>query len=196
MENNMEFNPEIEEMKHQFQLLTEKVDKQNIITRQLVKEIAKRKIYEHKFFSQEIPYILFWIITIILIIEMNNENYPIWTYFSIIYIGITSIIIKILSYFAEKKYLEKIGFDVTKYIDDLKQNYQKDIYKQCVIILCYLLPTYIHMGYFIDFLISQGETLFGIQSWWFCIAFMIIVPIVIGSYLYKLIFKLSFRFLE
>ena len=49
MENSMEFNPEIEEMKHQFQLLTEKLDKQNIITRQLVKEIAKRKIYEHKF---------------------------------------------------------------------------------------------------------------------------------------------------
>ena len=42
MENKIEINSELEEMRSQFKILTDKIEKHNIITKQLILELDKK----------------------------------------------------------------------------------------------------------------------------------------------------------
>ena len=66
----MGFNPEMEELKLQFKLLTEKVEEQQIVTKQLIKEVEKKKIRKYEFWNRELFSILFFIVCMLLIINM------------------------------------------------------------------------------------------------------------------------------
>ena len=49
MEKNQNLNPELEQIREQFRMLTEKVEKQNIVTDQLMREVSKSKIFKYQF---------------------------------------------------------------------------------------------------------------------------------------------------
>ena len=49
MEKNQNLNPELEQIRKQFRMLTEKVEKQNIVTDQLMREVSKSKIFKYQF---------------------------------------------------------------------------------------------------------------------------------------------------
>ena len=105
--SNKLIDSDFEEMRAQFKMLTEKVEKQNVITKQLLEEISRQKIRTDEFWTSWFGYIMLWVTIFITIINFYKEGYPLWGYFSIIYMGFLATILKIFELIGNKKYLKK-----------------------------------------------------------------------------------------
>ena len=195
MENKIEINSELEEMRSQFKILTDKIEKQNIITKQLILELDKKKIRNYEFWSCSLPYIILWLTFPYVLWCMYSEGYPLWTYFSVIYLTILSIVLKVLMYKSEKQYLLKIGYDVIKYTEDIKRH-KDQLLKSFIFALLLMVPAFIHLGFFANYLVNIGDTLYGIQSWWVYTFTGIILVIIVVLMLKKLIDRFTIKILE
>ena len=192
--SNKLIDSDFEEMRAQFKMLTEKVEKQNVITTQLLEEISKQKIRKYEFWTSWFGYIMLCVTIFGAIINLYNEGYPLWAYFSIIYMGIITSILKILEYIGNKKYLNKIGYDVVKYTEDLN-NRNSNIYKTIILFLFLILPAIINLCYFVNYLIKSGESVLGIDQWWIYVLIGLTIAISLGIILKKFITKLAYNIL-
>ncbi|MBR4882299.1 MAG: hypothetical protein IKU18_00325 [Bacteroidales bacterium] len=192
--SNKLIDSDFEEMRAQFKMLTEKVEKQNVITKQLLEEISRQKIRKYEFWTSWFGYIMLWVTIFITIINFYKEGYPLWGYFSIIYMGFLATILKIFELIGNKKYLKKIGYDVVKYIEDLK-NRNSNIYKTIISFILLILPAIINFWYLVNYLINSGEIEFGIEQWWIYILIGITTAISLGIILKKIITKLAYNIL-
>lgn len=195
MGNNMEFNPEIEEMKHQFQLLAEKVDKQKIVTDKLIKDVEKRKIRHFEFWDSGIFIILFFITAVGLVLEIYKEGYPIWTSFSLIYMSIILISLKLLTFKRHKSYLKSIGYDVVRYLEDLKKRQKKSL-SNFIITLSLFIPVFVHLGYLLKYVISIENLTYSTQSYWIILITSIVLVCIMGILIDRLKEKITIRILE
>ena len=195
MENYKELYPEMEELKQQFKLLTEKVEKQEIVTKQLIKEVEKKKIRKYEFWNRELWGILFFIICMLLILDMYSDGYPLWAYLSIPYMSIILIVINFVAYKLNKKYLETIGYSIIKYTEDLSKQSNNSL-KSFFITIVLLMPVFIHFVFLTKYMIMTDKLPFNTNSYWLISASVIILAIVTSIVLRKVLKRVTLRCLR
>ena len=191
----MEFNPEMEELKLQFKLLTEKVEEQQIVTKQLIKEVEKKKIRKYEFWNRELFGILFFATSTLLIFDMYNEGYPLWTYLSIPYMSVILTVLNLIAYKHKKKYLEAISYSVIRYTEDLSKQSNNSL-KSFFITIVLLMPVFIHFVFLIKYMIMTDKLPYDTDSYWLISASMIILAIVTSIVVRKLLKKVTLRCLR
>ena len=167
MEKNFEVNPELEDMREQFRMLTEKVEKQNIVTEQLMREVSKKKIQRFEFWAYWIFYVVGATAGIWGIASVFLEGHPLWTSFSLVYMLLLLLVMAILRRIKNHKYFSRINYDLTTYWKDEEMSWQRKISaKTACIVALILTPIFIHGAFLIDYLISVNEVNFlGGQLW-------------------------------
>lgn len=155
MKKIFEVNPELEEMREQFRMLTEKVDKQNIVTDQLMREVSKKKIHRFEFWAYWIFYIAGSMAAIWGIVSIFLEGHPLWTSFSFVYMLLLLVILAILRMIKNHKYFSRINYDLTTYLKDEESsgNRKTSVKAACIIVLIFA-PIFIHGVFLFDYLIS------------------------------------------
>ena len=195
MENYKELYPEMEELKQQFKLLTEKVERQEIVTKQLIKEVEKKKIRKYEFWNRELWGILFFIICMLLILDMYSDGYPLWAYLSIPYMSIILIVINFVAYKLNKKYLETIGYSIIKYTEDLSKQSNNSL-KSFFITIVLLMPVFIHFVCLTKYMIMTDKLPYNTNSYWLISASVIILAIVTSIVLRKVLKRVTLRCLR
>ena len=115
MEKNQDLNEELDQMREQFRLLTEKVDKQNIVTDQLMREVSKSKIFKYDFMKH------YGLVLVALFASANgiymtfDFGYPFWTSLSFFYMAGLLLRSSYKHYERERKYLESINYDMATF---------------------------------------------------------------------------------
>ena len=87
MEKNQNLNPELEEMREQFRMLTEKVDKQNIVTNQLIREVSKSKVFKYDFVKHYGLVLVALFASAYGVYMTIDFGYPFWTSLSFFYMS-------------------------------------------------------------------------------------------------------------
>lgn len=82
---------EMDEFREQFKMLTDKMEKQNIVTAELMREVSKRKIRRFEFWRSWIFNILLIVVCILAIYGHCVKDYPSWMLIPYIYDRIGSI---------------------------------------------------------------------------------------------------------
>lgn len=185
----------MEELKQQFKLLTEKVERQEIVTKQLIKEVEKKKIRKYEFWNRELWGILFFIICMLLILDMYSDGYPLWAYLSIPYMSIILIVINFVAYKLNKKYLETIGYSIIKYTEDLSKQSNNSL-KSFFITIVLLMPVFIHFVFLTKYMIMTDKLPFNTNSYWLISASVIILAIVTSIVLRKVLKRVTLRCLR
>lgn len=129
---------EMDEFREQFKMLTDKMEKQNIVTAELMREVSKRKIRRFEFWRSWIFNILLIIVCILAIYEHCVKDYPAWMLIPYIYMIGLALYAWIVGESNQRKYLKKIDYDVVRYWEDQgrKKKYSsKSILKLCLILL-------------------------------------------------------------
>lgn len=158
MEKNFEVNPELDEMREQFRMLTEKVEKQNIVTEQLMREVSKKKIQRFEFWRYFVLDIVLTLICVWGIVLMVLEGHPFWTSLSFIYIILIICVLTILHIRVTRRYLSRIDYDLSKYWDDVEKGlHRKTNWKAIYIVDLIIAPILIHSIFLFDYLISVNE---------------------------------------
>lgn len=161
MEKSFEVNPELEEMREQFRMLTEKVEKQNIVTEQLMREVSKKKIQRFEFWESGIFYILLTLLCGYGIVSGIIEGHPFWTSFSYIYVIILVNVIYIWHAKVHREYLSKIDYNLIKYWEDVEQRLQRGTLRKTKLVLCLMLvPILVHSVFVFNYMISIEDIAF------------------------------------
>lgn len=191
MEKNFEVNPELEEMREQFRMLTEKVEKQNIVTEQLMKEVSKKKIQRFEFWAYWIFYVVGATAGIWGIASVFLEGHPLWTSFSFVYMLLLLLVMAILRRIKNHKYFSRINYDLTTYCKDEESSWhRKTSVKATYVIVLIIAPIFIHGVFLFDYLISVQYL--GGQLWPYTIALIMaaFLGVVLSNKYRRMIYRL------
>ena len=179
MEKNQDLSQEFEQMREQFRMLTEKVEKQNIVTDQLIREVSKRKVFRYDFI-QHYALILVALFTSACGAYMTfDQGYPFWTSLSFFYMSGLLITTTYKHYESERKYLESINYDMAtfwKRKDAILK--KKPTFKSLCILFLEISPIIVHGVFLARYLRSIGEIKIPGDYWWVCLIGLVCLLII------------------
>ena len=186
MKKNQNLNPELEEMREQFRMLTEKVEKQNIVTNQLIREVSKSKVFKYDF-VKHYGLILFALFASVYGVYMTFEfGYPFWTSLSFLYMAGLLLRATYKHYERESKYLESINYDMATFWERQETILNKKYtFKSICVPLLELLPVFVHGVFLARYLRSIGEIKIQGDYWWLYLLLSVCVLLVSTFFLAK-----------
>ena len=155
---------EMDEFREQFKMLTDKMDKQSIVTAELMREVSKRKIKRFEFWSWWIFNILLVLVCVIAIYCQCVNNYPLWMLIPYIYMIGLVIYAWIRGEKNQREFLKKIDYDIVKFWEEQERENKhslKSIVKLCLI----LLPLLISGGLNCHYAIANDLKVVGVYNW-------------------------------
>ena len=186
MEENQKLNPELEEIREQFKMLTEKVDKQNIVTDQLMREVSKSKIFKYEFCKHWGLILVALFMSAYGVYMTFDFGYPLWTSLSFFYMLGLLLWSSYKHYVRESKYLESINYDMATFWERqdtiLKKKYTV---KSILCPLLELLPIFVHGVFLSRYLYSIGEIKITGEYWWLYLLLSVCILIVLTFFLAK-----------
>ena len=179
MEKNQNLNPELEEMREQFRMLTEKVDKQNIVTNQLIREVSKNKVFKYDFVKHYGLVLVALFASAYGVYMTIDFGYPFWTSFSFFYMAGLLFRASYKHYERESKYLESINYDLATFWERQESILKKrHTFKSVCIPLLELSPVFIHGVFLCRYLRSIGEIKIPGDYWWLYLLLLVCVLLV------------------
>ena len=166
MENNrMEFNPDMDEMKAQYRLFTEKIAKENIVTSQQLCEVKSGKARNYEFKNTRVCFAVLFILSPYVVYRMYGAGYPLWTYFSIVYMWCLVLVFKLAGYRRSKIHIIKLGREVVQYVEEIKWESSNNGRYNAVIFGLFI-PVCVHLAFYLWYILTTGRFVFGSQVWW------------------------------
>ena len=167
MEKNQNLNPELEQIREQFRMLTEKVEKQNIVTDQLMREISKSKIFKYQFMRHWGLILIALSMSVYGIYMTFDFGYPFWTSWSFIYMIGLLLWSSYKHHDRQSEYLKSINYDLAtfwKRQDEILN--KKFTFRSIARPLLELLPIFVHGVFLARYLRSIGEIKIPGDYWW------------------------------
>ena len=167
-----------EEIHEQFKMLMNKIEKQNIVTTELMREVSKSKIQKFEFWRYWIFNILLVLMSILAIYAHSVSDYPLWMLIPYIYMIGLALYAWMAGEKNQREYLKKIDYDIVKYWEE--QEKEKKHSTRSIIQLCLiLLPLLISGGFNCYYAIAVDCKIVGIYN--FLIVISTIVLIIFAS---------------
>ena len=173
---------EMDEFREQFKMLTDKMEKQNIVTAELMREVSKRKIRRFEFWRSWIFNILLIIVCILAIYEHCVNDYPAWMLIPYVYMIGLALYAWIVGENNQRKYLKKIDYDVVRYWEDQERK-KKYSSKSTMKLYLILLPLIVSGVFNCYYAIANDFKISGVYN----------ILIVIGTIVLAVFVGLSFH---
>ena len=145
-------------------MLMNKIEKQNIVTTELMREVSKSKIQKFEFWRYWIFNILLVLMSILAIYAHSVSDYPLWMLIPYIYMIGFVIYAWIRGEKNQREFLKKIDYDIVKFWEEQERENKhslKSIVKLCLI----LLPLLISGGLNCHYAIANDLKVVGVYNW-------------------------------
>lgn len=156
--------------------LISRVDEHHTAIGKLVVKFSKMIISKYEFMTYWIFVSMEILICIAGLIYMFNEEYPLWTGLSFVYMLVGAIWIAYKRQNRSEEYYRRINYDLdTLWHDEEIRLNKKRTLKQHSRKFIYLLPVFIHSGFVARYLHSIGEVGSLGDRWWLVILLLMVI---------------------